>query len=78
MLISIKRMLRDLQAHTGGSAILLTAIGLPILIGGAGMAVDFSQWYSWKRELQQATDQDRKSTRLNSSHLRLSRMPSSA
>ena len=57
MLISIKRMLRDLQAHTGGSAILLTAIGLPILIGGAGMAVDFSQWYSWKRELQQATDQ---------------------
>ena len=57
MLISIKRMLRDLQAHTGGSAILLTAIGLPILIGGAGAAVDFSQWYSWKHELQQATDQ---------------------
>ena len=57
MLISIKRMLRDLQAHTGGSAILLTAIGLPILIGGAGAAVDISQWYSWKHELQQATDQ---------------------
>ena len=57
MLISIKRMLRDLQAHTGGSAILLTAIGLPILIGGAGAAIDYSQWYSWKRELQQATDQ---------------------
>jgi Flp pilus assembly protein TadG len=57
MLSSINRMLCELKSHTGGSAILLTAIGLPILIGGAGAAVDFSQWYSWKHELQQATDQ---------------------
>ena len=57
MLNSINRMLRDLKSHTGGNAILLTAIGLPMLIGGAGAAVDFSQWYSWKHELQQATDQ---------------------
>ena len=57
MLNSINRMLCDLKSHTGGSAILLTAIGLPILIGGAGAAVDFSQWYAWKHELQQATDQ---------------------
>ena len=57
MLNSINRMLADLKSHTGGSAILLTAIGLPMLIGGAGAAIDFSQWYSWKHELQQATDQ---------------------
>lgn len=57
MLNSINRILRDLKSHTGGSAILLTAIGLPMLIGGAGAAVDISQWYSWKHELQQATDQ---------------------
>ena len=57
MLRSINRMLRELKAHTGGNAILLTAIGLPILIGAAGAAVDFSQWYAWKHELQQATDQ---------------------
>ena len=57
MLNSINRMLRDLKAHTGGNAILLTAIGLPMLIGSAGAAVDFSQWYAWKHELQQATDQ---------------------
>ena len=57
MLNSINRMLRDLKSHTGGNAILLTAIGLPMLIGGGGAAVDYSQWYSWKHELQQATDQ---------------------
>ena len=57
MLNSINRMLRDLKSHTGGNAILLTAIGLPMLIGVAGAAVDISQWYSWKHELQQATDQ---------------------
>ena len=28
MLNSINRMLRDLKSHTGGNAILLTAIGL--------------------------------------------------
>ncbi len=57
MLKTVKSMLRDLKSHTGGNAILLTAIGLPMLIGGAGAAVDFSQWYAWKHELQQATDQ---------------------
>jgi Flp pilus assembly protein TadG len=36
---------------------MLVAVGMPALIGAAGLAVDFSQWYLWKRELQLATDQ---------------------
>jgi Flp pilus assembly protein TadG len=36
---------------------LLMALAIPVLIGGAGVAVDFSQWYLWKHELQLATDQ---------------------
>ncbi|MCZ8323979.1 MAG: pilus assembly protein TadG-related protein [Sphingomonadaceae bacterium] len=36
---------------------MLVAVGVPMLIGGAGAAVDIAQWYAWKRELQQATDQ---------------------
>jgi Flp pilus assembly protein TadG len=36
---------------------MIVALGVPALIGGAGLAVDFSQWFLWKRELQLATDQ---------------------
>lgn len=36
---------------------MLTAIAMPALIGGAGMAVDTAQWYLWKRELQHSVDQ---------------------
>ncbi|APE28785.1 hypothetical protein BMF35_a1956 [Aurantiacibacter gangjinensis] len=30
---------------------------MPVLIGGAGLGVDVTQWYMWKRELQYAVDQ---------------------
>jgi hypothetical protein len=33
------------------------ALGMPMLIGGAGLGVDVAQWYMWKRELQFAVDQ---------------------
>lgn len=49
--------LRQLCRHTGGNATLLVALGMPALIGGAGLAVDTAQWYMWKRELQYAVDQ---------------------
>jgi len=49
----VKRFVRD----TSGNALMLVALGVPALLGGAGAAVDFSQWFLWKRELQLATDQ---------------------
>jgi Flp pilus assembly protein TadG len=57
MLGSIRRTLRRLKRSTSGNATLLVALGLPVLIGGSGLAVDTAQWYMWKRELQNAADQ---------------------
>lgn len=57
MLSAIRRNLRDLKASTSGNATLLVALGMPVLIGSSGLAVDTSQWYMWKRELQNAADQ---------------------
>lgn len=54
---SLKRFFKRLKGDNGGSAVLLVAFGLPILIGGAGIGVDMAQWYMWKRELQYAVDQ---------------------
>jgi Flp pilus assembly protein TadG len=45
-----------LLASRGGNAALIVALGMPALIGGAGLAVDTAQWYMWKRELQFAVD----------------------
>ncbi len=53
----IGRLLRSLKKNTSGNAMLFMALGMPVLIASAGLAVDFSQWYLWKRELQLATDQ---------------------
>ena len=39
-----------------GNAALVMALALPVLIGGAGMAIDMIQWASWKRELQRSAD----------------------
>ncbi len=57
MLKAISRNLASLRGSTSGNATLLTALGMPVLIGGAGLGVDLSQWYMWKRELQFAVDQ---------------------
>ena len=53
----IRRTLGALRHSTSGNATLLLAIGMPAMIGGAGLAVDTAQWYMWKRELQFAADQ---------------------
>lgn len=57
MLSNLRRKMADLKTDTSGNAMLLMAIGIPMLIGAGGAAVDMTQWYTWKRELQQATDQ---------------------
>ena len=48
-----KRLARD----KSGNAVLLTALGLPVLIGASGYALDMAQMYAWKRELQHSVDQ---------------------
>lgn len=53
---SVRRWLR-LAACTSGNTTLITAIAMPMLLGGAGLAVDTAQWYMWKRELQHSVDQ---------------------
>lgn len=53
----IKNLFRNLKSDTNGNAMMLMALGMPVLIGSSGMAVDMTQWYMWKREMQYAVDQ---------------------
>ncbi len=57
MLTSIRKLFKDLRTNISGNATMLVALGLPVMIGGSGLAVDTAQWYMWKRELQFAVDQ---------------------
>lgn len=54
---AIANLVGRLRASRSGNATLIVALGMPALIGGAGLAVDTAQWYMWKRELQFAVDQ---------------------
>ncbi|MXO59633.1 pilus assembly protein [Altererythrobacter salegens] len=51
------QIFKRLLGEKSGNAVLLTALGMPVLIGAAGYAMDMAQMYAWKRELQQAVDQ---------------------
>ncbi|MBX7531559.1 pilus assembly protein [Qipengyuania sp. 1XM1-15A] len=51
------KMMRRLKADTSGNAMLLVALGTPVLFGSAGLGVDMAQYYLWKREAQYAVDQ---------------------
>lgn len=53
----IKSTFARLFRSESGNAMTFTALAMPVLVGGAGLAVDVSQWYIWKRELQFAVDQ---------------------
>lgn len=53
----LRKKLAGLAGCTSGNAAVLVSLGMPILIGGAGLGVDTAQWYLWKRELQNAVDQ---------------------
>lgn len=54
---ALSRFLGRLRRSSCGNAAIIVAAGMPALIGGAGFAVDISQWYMWKSELQFAVDQ---------------------
>lgn len=54
---NLSGLIRRLRSDASGNALLITAFAMPALIGSAGMATDFAQWYMWKRELQFAVDQ---------------------
>lgn len=54
---SIAQFLKRLVREKSGNAILMTALGMPVLIGAAGYALDMAQLYAWKRELQHSVDQ---------------------
>lgn len=56
-MLSPFELLRKLKKNQKGNAIVMTALGMPVLVGGAGFAVDTAQWYLWKREMQHAVDQ---------------------
>src|SRR3989337_306726 len=53
----LSRKLAELRGCSSGNTTMLVALGMPMLIGGAGLGVDLAQWYMWKRELQYAVDQ---------------------
>ena len=56
-MISVRQTARKLRQSNKGNAMMILALGLPALVGGAGYGLDMAQWYMWKRELQYAVDQ---------------------
>lgn len=53
----LKTFGEKIRRSKSGNAAILVALGMPALMGGAGLAVDTAQWYLWQRELQFAADQ---------------------
>ena len=52
----MNRFLKRLRNAERGSALIIVAATLPLLIGAAGLATDTIQWTLWKRQLQRAAD----------------------
>ena len=48
--------LRKLRRNSKGNVLIMTAVSMPMIIGGAGMAIDSIQLTVWKRQLQRAAD----------------------
>jgi hypothetical protein len=48
--------MRLLWGDKSGSAVVITAASMPLLIGAAGLATDTIRWTLWKRQLQRAAD----------------------
>ena len=50
------RFLRKLWKDRRGNILILAGVGLPVLVGTAGLATDTIEWTLWKRQLQRAAD----------------------
>lgn len=57
MFDQVKRFAKSLRRDASGNTMMLFALGMPVFVGGAGLAVDTAQWYQWHREMQFAVDQ---------------------
>ena len=57
MLKKVKRLIKSLRRNSSGNVLMVFALGMPVFVGGAGLAVDTAQWYMGKREMQYAVDQ---------------------
>ena len=57
MRFQFRKLLSGLRSSQHGNAVLMTALGLPVLLAATGYGVDTAQWYMWKRELQHSVDQ---------------------
>lgn len=51
-----RSIFQRLRASERGSAVTLTAISVPLLMGAGGLAMDTVQWVLWKRQLQRSAD----------------------
>src|SRR5687767_14699484 len=56
MLHRLRQFILPIARDRRGNVLLTAALALPVMVGGAGLAVDTAQWYLWKRELQLAAD----------------------
>ncbi|MCZ6605140.1 MAG: Tad domain-containing protein, partial [Alphaproteobacteria bacterium] len=52
----LKKFCGALRRHEGGATLIYVAVLSPILMGFAGLAVDVSAWYAFKRESQTIVD----------------------
>lgn len=51
-----RKFVERIRSDNRGSALLITAFSMPVLIGSAGLAVDTIQWSLWKSQMQRAAD----------------------
>lgn len=56
LFVILKTKIRQLFARDGGAIAIITGLVFVILIGFAALAIDASQWYSQRRQLQFAAD----------------------
>ena len=50
------RFLKKLWKDKRGNILILAGVGMPVLVGAAGIATDTIEWTLWKRQLQRAAD----------------------